>query len=518
MSQNKISTEMKKTLGLVGITMNAMAFIAPGAFLWITYQVQAAQINPSGVSTVLDMWFGLVVALVLSFFTAGSYALLVKRYPDAGTGSSYYFADKVLRDRGSGYLTRRVTKFAVGWMSHLYYWIYPGVMVAFNAILITFILQTFGFSVTIVQEIVIAVAFAFLSGFIAYHGINGSTKTNTILNFVQLIMLGGVTILALIYRFVNPQNVVFLFPNLSSIVLPHDINHALFQATIAILLLVGFESTTTLAAEAKKSSDMSRGMILSLIIQGVFAYLFAYFGVQAWINNSYTIVINGKTFSGFAAAAQSSAPIGDMIRNLGDILLSGHGLELMLIAAGAVAAAILGTTLSCLNTGIRITYAMACENEMPRLFRRLHERYAIPHGGIVALTAVSMVIGAFGVLSVRNLTAVALISNIGTFLLYGLTNIIAFVSLVREHSSAFLRKIVPIFGAAANIAMLLAIVWLGILGGGDTQFAAFFALVTTGIWGLLGTIYFIANSITEPSILLPFSEKEYLIQMIRERG
>ena len=35
-------TGMKKTLGLTGVTVNAMALIAPGAFLWITFQIQAA--------------------------------------------------------------------------------------------------------------------------------------------------------------------------------------------------------------------------------------------------------------------------------------------------------------------------------------------------------------------------------------------------------------------------------------------------------------------------------------------
>ncbi len=33
---------VKPTLGLTGVTVNAMALIAPGAFLWITYQLQAA--------------------------------------------------------------------------------------------------------------------------------------------------------------------------------------------------------------------------------------------------------------------------------------------------------------------------------------------------------------------------------------------------------------------------------------------------------------------------------------------
>jgi len=35
-------TGMKPTLGLTGVTINAMALIAPGAFLWTTYQLQAA--------------------------------------------------------------------------------------------------------------------------------------------------------------------------------------------------------------------------------------------------------------------------------------------------------------------------------------------------------------------------------------------------------------------------------------------------------------------------------------------
>lgn len=508
MSKDENETSMKKTLSLMGVTMNAMALIAPGAFLWITYQVQAAQKDPTGASTAADMWFGLLVALALAFITAGSYAMLTRRYPDAGTGSSYYFAEKAFLDRGSSIRAARVAKFAVGWVSHLYYWVYPGVMVAFMAVLISFLLQIFGLGVSPVMQIGIAAAFAFLTGLIAYHGISGSTMTNIILNIVQLVMLVGVTVMALVYRFLNPEHVNFLFPNLGDIVLPRDGSHVLFQATIAILLLVGFESATALMAEAKKPSDVPRGVILSLVVQGLFAYLFEYFGAQAWINDGYKVIVDGKILSGFDAAAQSSAPIGDMVRNLGNVLLAGHGFELMLIVTAAVAAAVLGTTLACLNTGVRVTYAIARDNEMPQSLGRLHMQYAIPHIGVLVLTAVSAVIGAFGVLSIRNLTAIALLSNIGTFLLYGLTNIVAFIGLARERGSVFLRRVIPILGAIANLAMLLAVVWLGILGGGDTQFAAFFGLAGTGVWVLVGAAYFVVNSRTAPSDLLPYPCKE----------
>ena len=46
----------RATLGLTGLTMNAMALIAPGAFLWLTFQIQALYGAPMAGST---MWFGI---------------------------------------------------------------------------------------------------------------------------------------------------------------------------------------------------------------------------------------------------------------------------------------------------------------------------------------------------------------------------------------------------------------------------------------------------------------------------
>ena len=40
--ESVLNPKVKPTLGLMGATVNAMALIAPGAFLWITYQLQAA--------------------------------------------------------------------------------------------------------------------------------------------------------------------------------------------------------------------------------------------------------------------------------------------------------------------------------------------------------------------------------------------------------------------------------------------------------------------------------------------
>ena len=72
---------VRPTLGLTGLTVNAMALIAPGAFLWLTYQMQSLYGAPLAGSA---MWFGIVAALLLCFATALSYAELSKLYPGRG--------------------------------------------------------------------------------------------------------------------------------------------------------------------------------------------------------------------------------------------------------------------------------------------------------------------------------------------------------------------------------------------------------------------------------------------------
>ena len=99
--------------------MNAMALIAPGAFLWLTFYAQAAE-----GATAPAMWIGIVFALLLCLATAVCYAEMAKLYP--GTGSSYYFAEQSFLNHDKAWRYARLSKFIVGWGSHLYYWIYPG--------------------------------------------------------------------------------------------------------------------------------------------------------------------------------------------------------------------------------------------------------------------------------------------------------------------------------------------------------------------------------------------------------
>src|SRR5580700_9611497 len=124
----------KKTLGLTVLTVNAMTNIAHGAFLWLTFGPPSLYGKPmAGIA----MWFGILVALLLCFATAISYAELSKLYP--GAGSSYFVAEQAFLSKSKVFRFARIAKFVVGWASHLYYWIYPGVMVAVTALLVGYL-------------------------------------------------------------------------------------------------------------------------------------------------------------------------------------------------------------------------------------------------------------------------------------------------------------------------------------------------------------------------------------------
>ena len=493
-------TEMKRSLTLTGVTVNAMALIAPGAFLWTTFQVQAAQ-SAGGKSTAGEMWTGLLFALVLAFLTAYSYSELARIYPDAGAGSSYYFAEAALLDKEKEQHRKlaRFMKLTVGWISHLYYWIYPGIMVAFGGILVSYIYttitnNTLGYPVLAL----VALAFALLCGYIAYRGVSGSTTAAIMVNVIQITTLVAFGIVAILFRLNHPHLGTYMQPNAAHIVVPHNLMFVIYQSTIAILLLVGFESVTALGAEAlRPEKDIRRGILLSLLIQGGICYLFEYFASNFAISDV-TNAASGSGSSaiagGYPSAGASGAPIADMLKVFGDRMLGHTGTTLALIMAVTVLLALIGTTLACLNTGVRITYVMGRDKEMPGVLGLLHGKYATPHGGIWILTGLSALLGIYGVHNVDNLTQITLASNTGTFLVYGLSCLIAIIAFASRHDRhVFKHFFVPGLGLLMNISELLGIIYLSIKAGGSTQTDTVKALAIVVLWIVLGLIWVLGN-------------------------
>jgi basic amino acid/polyamine antiporter, APA family len=579
------AVEMKPTLGLTGLTMNAMALIAPGAFLWLTFFIQAT----TGV-TAPAMWLGIFLALVLCLATAVCYAEMAKLYP--GTGSSYYFAEQSFLNHDTAWQYARLSKFIVGWASHLYYWIYPGVMVGVMGILCGYLVGTLWPNFMSASNpgpafmMLVAIVFSFVVAYIAYRGVNGSTAVNIAINVIQIAALVLFSVLALGYRMNHPPgSVAYQFDstsgeaytyefattktvsngqatetivrdsagipqpkldgggkpvpyqisyptkdasgaflsheNATSVIKAHNWGWVFIQATVAILILVGFESVTAMGGEARNPKrDVPIAVIVSLLVQGMFCYLFEYFAANYFLNSGYSM----------QSAANSAAPIGDMMVMVGDALLGpGRGRIFMLCEAATVFLALIGTTLSCMNTGARVTYAMGKDKEAPEHFGLLHAKNLTPHRAIWGLAVISAVVGclavvlafadagaptdaaiqalphgfwsSFGYMSHDKLAAlpnslltVTLASNFGTFLLYGLSCVICLVAFHRHPKFHPVRHlIIPIFGLIANLACM-AFYLIGPFMGYGTKMEPLLALGIALVWGIYGGIYFLRAS------------------------
>jgi basic amino acid/polyamine antiporter, APA family len=583
MAEHK-APQMQATLGLTGLTSNAMALIAPGAFLWLTFYIQTTTGVAGQPSTAPAMWIGIFAALLLCLATAVAYAEISKLYP--GTGSSYYYAEQAMLSTKSAFKYARIAKFIVGWGSHLYYWVYPGVMVATTGIFVGYIVGFLypnflsGSNPGPLFMAIVAVLFSFFVAWIASKGANASTAVNLAINIVQISALIVFSVLALGYRTSHPAGTTgfqydsqslstytyefatnskdgstlrdaggaplpkldaagkpvpfkvtyptrddkgnFLtHPNAASVISVHNFSWMFIQATVAILILVGFESVTSMGGEAKNpTKHIPIAVISSLLIQGLLCYLFEYFAAGYFLNSGYTS----------QSAAASAAPIGDMMIIVGDALLGqGHGRYFMLAEAFTVFLALIGTTLSCMNTGARVTYAMGKDQEVPEHFGMLHAGSLTPRRAIWTLAVIAAVIGvvavslpfadagapsdaaiaslphnifsSFGYSThdkmaalPNTLLAITLTSNFGTFILYGLSCLLCIIAFHGRPDHSLIRHtLVPGFGLLANLTCMAFYV-IGPFFSLGTKMEPLTALGISALWGLYGGIYFLRSS------------------------
>jgi APA family basic amino acid/polyamine antiporter len=470
----------RKTLGLTGITINAMALVAPGAFAWLLYQVQIS----GTVNGLSGIWPGVFAALVAALLTALSFGELARRYPEAGFRSAYHFAEQVFRDRNHPLDTRlaRFAKFATGWAAHLYYWVYPGVMVAFMGILADYLLRQMGYQPTPFGQIILAMVFSAFIGFLALRGITGTTTSSIVLNTVQLTTLTIFSILAILFRVLNPLNLSaseWASPAVAS-VFSADPKGLFFQAALAMMLMVGFESVTSLGASAANPKrDIPRATVLALIIQGAFAYLLVYFAAGFAMNSRLD-------------ALNSRAPLGELAIQLGDNLLKGNGYSLMFVLGLTVVVALLGAMLTATNNGVRISFSMALDSEMPDLLSVLHPKYATPYYTVIILSVVSAIIGSIGILGgLPALIGIILASNLGAFLLYAILGGLTVAAFVGTEAFHWLRHgLLPVAGITLNLALATLALVYGLGAGGVIAQGCLVALALAGLWLLINVIYY----------------------------
>ncbi len=310
-------------------------------------------------------------------------------------------------------------------------------------------------------------------------------------------------------------------PTAGSVTGIHNLGWMFVQATIAILILVGFESVTSMGGEAKDPRrNIPIAVLTSLLVQGILCYLFEYFAANYFLNSGYSM----------QSATTSAAPIGDMMVVVGNAILGpGNGRLFMEFEAFTVFLALIGTTLSCMNTGARVTYAMGKDEELPDSMGLLHARNLTPHRAIWTLAGISAVVGcitvsnlfgdagalsdatikalpqgfwsSFGYLShdkmaalPNSLITVTLASNFGTFVLYALSCILCMVAFHKHPKyNPVKHLLVPIFGLVANL-VCMAFYLVGPFLGYGTKMEPLLALGVAAVWGIYGWIYFLHSS------------------------
>jgi amino acid transporter len=433
-----------------------------------------------------------------------------------------------------------------------------------------------------------AIVFSFGVAYIAQRGVTGSTAVNVAINVIQISALLIFSVMALSYRINHPSGAVaqqfdatsgdsytyqFLTqkqtvngqpsdvvvrdaagvpkPQLDaagkpvpytisypehddkgnflthstagSVIGIHSFGWMFVQANLAILILVGFESVTAMGGEARNARrDVPIAVITSLLVQGAFCYLIEYFASNYVLNSGYTM----------QSATGSAAPIGDLMIMVGNTIFGpGNGRTFMLVEAFTVFLALIGTTLSCMNTGARVTYAMGKDEEVPEHFGMLHGKTLSPHRAIWMLAVVAAVLGCLGVAVLfgdagaaslsdaqiaalphgfwssfgymshdtmaklpNSLLTVELSSNFGTFLLYGLSCVVCMVAYHKHPKFNFVKHLaIPVFGLVANLTCMVFYL-VGPFMGYGTKMEPLIALGVAAVWGIYGGIYFLRTS------------------------
>jgi len=233
------------------------------------------------------------------------------------------------------------------------------------------------------------------------------------------------------------------------------------------------------ASASNAQRDVPRGTILALVIQGAFAYLLGYFAV-------------GFALNIYMHPASSPAPIGDLALQIGDLLLGGYGITLMVFFGFTVVVALMGGTLTAINNGVRISFAMALDEEMPDVLGLLHPKYATPYNTVILLSSVSALIGAAGIIGgLPALMGIVLASNLGAFLLYALLCLLTIFTFIGDSSFSIFRHVfLPTIGLLVNIGLVIAAAKIGLSAGGLITQATMVAFGIAGAWLLVSVAYY----------------------------
>jgi amino acid transporter len=356
------------------------------------------------------LWAPLVVALLLALLTAGSYAELVTKYPEAGGAS-------VFAERAFG---KPVVSFLVGFcMLAAGVTSAAGLALAFSGDYLSTFID--------VPPVAAAVVFLALIACLNARGISESVKSNVVMTAIELtgLLIVIVTVAVMVGGGRGDLGRAGEFPEGTTPAMA-----ILAGAIVAYYSFVGFETSANVAEEIRNPSKVYPAALFgALITAGV---------VYALVGVASAVALPSEELSG------SSGPLLDVVAATG-VSVPGwlfSAIALVAVANGALLTMIMAS---------RLTYGMAEHGLLPSVLSRVLPQRRTPWVAIVATTVVSMGLTLIGDLGTLAETVVLLL-----LFVFISTNVSVLV-LRRdtvEHSHFRVWTFVPVLGVASCLLLL----------------------------------------------------------------
>jgi APA family basic amino acid/polyamine antiporter len=365
------------------------------------------------------LWIPLVVALLLAFLTAGSYAELVTKYPKAGGAA--VFAERAFRTPLVSFLVG-FSMLAAGVTSA------AGLSLAFAGDYLGTFLD--------VPPVPAAIVFLALVACLNARGISESLKSNVVMTIIEL---SGLVIVIVVVAVMlgrgdgDVTRVTEFAPGTNPAIA------TLAAAIIAYYSFVGFETSANVAEEIRDPRRVyPRALFGALLTAGV---------VYVLVALASSIALPADELAG------SSGPLLDVVA------ASGAGIPAWVFSLIALIAVANGALLTMIMAS-RLTYGMANQGLLPAVLGRVLPKRRTPWVAIVATTGVAMILTTVGDLSTLAETVVLLL-----LFVFISTNVAVLVLRKDrvEHQHFRVWTFVPVLGVASCILLLTqqsAEVWL----------------------------------------------------------
>ena len=390
---------LKRSLGFWDLVLYGLAYIAPFApmttlgFVW----------NESNGLIMLAYALG----GVCMYFTARSYAMMTEVLPTAG--SVYGFARHSL---GS------FPGFVAGWMILLDYLLIP----AFVYVLVAVALQTL---IPAVDRAVWIVALALITTGVNWFGISVTARANFVAVALQVLVLVGFMALALVALHGGKGNGALTLKPLFDPAAFH-LGRVFGATSICIMSFLGFDAVSTLAEEVRGGDRhaVGRAIITVLMLSA------AFFVVLSWVLGNLLpgIAIRDPAAAAYELAAWATGPWTAVVLAWTNAVVVGLSNALPMQVGVA-----------------RVVFAMGRDRQMPQVFARVHPRHGTPYVGMLATSAVSLVVA---LAMARRLDDLASIVNFGAlsgFLLLHVSVLARFA--IKQRSRRIVAHwVVPIVG------------------------------------------------------------------------